>query len=597
MRLLKVLKTKKTHFLMCLFIVLLVSCKDNQADRKVIDSSEGLEEFYINNLDVSISYLDSILESSNKNTSRAYYLKSREQFKRVEPILAFADPENYKALNQPNITKIEEEDATDIKILEPFGFQVIEETIYEDDVEEEVLFKVVNKTKSRLTLIRNNIKLKFKDYHILWLIRDEIIRIALTGITGFDSPVLENSLDEAVIAYSTIEHIFNLYESHFDRNTLLDAWHEEISKTGDLLINSDFESFDRYEFIKNHTHKQLALILETKEDWNVEFPYKLAFNNDITSLFSKRTFNLTYFASEKLDSLPENKVNIGEKLFFDKALSKSNNMSCGTCHQPKLYFTDGMRISKGVTRNSPTLLYASLQKGFFYDNRAGSLEGQIVSVVKNENEFHSDLKHLEEAVGNNLQYSELFRKAYADSLNQDNIRNAIANYIRSLNPFNSKFDNNINRLENTLTTSEKSGFNLFMGKAKCATCHFPPTFNGTVPVLYKESEMELIGTPETNDTINPIIDDDLGRYYIFNTEERKHFFKTPTVRNSNKTAPYMHNGVFNTLEEVIAFYNQGGGIGLGMELENQTLPPDNLNLSANETEDLRAFLKTLDDSI
>lgn len=247
-------------------------------------------------------------------------------------------------------------------------------------------------------------------------------------------------------------------------------------------------------------------------------------------------------------------------------------------------------------RNSPTLTYASLQQDFFYDRRSGSLEGQIVSVVENETEFHSDLAHLQEAVEKNSDYKAQFKKVYRDSVTDFNIRNAIANYIRSLNKFNSKFDDNINGLKNTLSQNEINGFNLFMGKAKCATCHFAPLFNGTVPPNYTETEIELLGVPMANDTVNAVVDSDLGVYNIFNTEERKFFFKTPTIRNIEKTGPYMHNGVYETLEEVADFYNRGGGAGIGIDLEYQTLPPDALNLSKKEQADLIAFMKTLTDS-
>ena len=591
----KVLNFKKTHYLIvCLFAIIVSSCNKKKTFHKDVKPITQLQLFYQENLDNCISYLDSLTQSENKLDN---YIRSRNYFKRIEPILAFADSENYKALNQPNILKIEEEDATNIKIMNPFGFQVIEELIHEDDLSNDDLFAVVTKTKNRLELIKKNPYLnKVQNYHILWLIRDEIIRIGLTGITGFDSPVLERSLEEAIINYRTIQDILEMYKSNFTSEDLYKTWKNEITATIENL-NKDFNDFDRYNFIKNYTHKQLELILKTKNNWIVEFPYELAFNNEITSLFSKKTFNISYFSSEQFDSLPKRKIELGKKLFYDTSLSKNNSISCASCHLAENYFTDGKPIATGVTRNSPTLLYAALQQGFFYDNRAGSLEGQIVAVVNNENEFHSDLHHLETVVSKDTAYVNAFSGMYKDSVSQNNIRNAIASYIRSLTPFDSKFDRNINSLEQTLSASEKNGFNLFMGKAKCATCHFPPLFNGTVPVAYKESEMELIGVPETNDTINATIDDDLGRYHNFNTEERKHFFKTTTVRNVEKTAPYMHNGVYNTLEEVLDFYNRGGGIGLGLELEFQTLPPDKLNLSKKEIVDIINFMKSLTDPL
>jgi cytochrome c peroxidase len=591
----QVLNLKKAHYLVvCLFTIIVNSCQKKEVSSSETKSIILLHSFYQENLEKCISYLDSLTFVENK---RDYYIKSRNYFKKIEPILAFADSENYKALNQPNILKIEEEDATDIKFMNPFGFQVIEELIHEDNLSNDDLLAVVTKTKNRLELIKKNPHLnKVQNYHILWFIRDEIIRVALTGITGFDSPVLERSLEEAIINYKTIQAILEMYKSNFTSEELYKNWKNEITRTVESL-NKGFNDFDRYSFIKNHIHKQLKLILKTRTNWNIEFPYELAFNNEMTSLFSEKTFNKSYFSSEQFDSIPKKKMELGKNLFYDTSLSENNSISCATCHLKENYFTDGKPIATGVTRNSPTLLYAALQQGFFYDNRAGSLEGQIVAVVNNENEFHSNLDHLEAVVSKDASYVKAFYELYKDSVSQNNIRNAIASYIRSLTPFNSKFDRNINDLEQTLSPSEKNGFNLFMGKAKCATCHFPPIFNGTVPVAYKESEIELIGVPETNDTINASIDDDLGRYHNFKTEERKHFFKTTTVRNVKKTAPYMHNGVFNTLEEVLEFYNRGGGVGLGLELEFQTLPPDKLNLSKKEISDIINFMNSLTDPL
>ena len=124
-----------------------------------------------------------------------------------------------------------------------------------------------------------------------------------------------------------------------------------------------------------------------------------------------------------------------------------------------------------------------------------------------------------------------------------------------------------------------------MGKAKCATCHFVPLFNGSIPPSYLETESEIIGVPIRPDTANATLDTDMGKFHTFNRELHKNAFKTPTVRNASLTAPYMHNGAYKTLEEVIDFYNRGGGTGIGIELFNQTLPPDPLHLSKKEKED------------
>ncbi|QDH78659.1 methylamine utilization protein [Echinicola soli] len=572
------------------------SCKKQAESKNDSSPIDQLAEQYYGHLRKSYLYLDSITGERSQRKVESYFLQSRKHFKMAEPILAFMDSENYKFLNQPNISKIEEEDFTDIKIKSPKGFQVLEETIFVEDPDWKSIGKTAQLTAGRLKLLHRNTSFDFvQPYHVLWMVRDGFVRVALTGITGFDSPVLENSLTEARYVYAGLQETLVLFKDQFQNEAVYEKAFQELEKSIHAL-EGDFGTFDRYGFIKEHTQPMLGIWNEVVADWGVTFPFEEAIRNDATSLFSDQTFNISYFSSESFEDLDEEKVALGKRLFNEKAFSLHGDMSCATCHLPEKQFTDGRKTAMGNPRNSPTLVYAALQKGFFYDNRSGSLEGQIVDVTTNENEFHTDLDHLQTIAANNPSYAKAFRALYeSEEVLEGDIRNAIASYIRSLVPFYSKFDRNMNGLEETLTADEREGFNLFMGKAKCATCHFPPIFNGTVPVTFKESEMELIGVPGANDTINATIDDDLGRYEVYHTEERKHFFKTPTVRNAAHTAPFMHNGVYNTLEEVIDFYDRGGGAGIGIALENQTLPTDKLELTASEKNALVAFIEALSD--
>ncbi|WP_243743907.1 cytochrome-c peroxidase [Tenacibaculum caenipelagi] len=583
---------------MCLFLVSIVGCKQEKTASYIkVDNNQAyvakIQEYYSQHLDSCIRLLEEINTLEAVSEKLRKYKSARREFKLIEPILAFTDKENYKSVNAPNLLKVEEEDATDIKIRNPFGFQVIEELLHEDQVDLVAVKETVCKTANRLKLIANNNKLYLKKYHVLWLLRDQIARIALVGITGFDSPVLEQSLIEAKTNYETLLFIVNVYKNEFSSLKRYTALVNELKETQKVLQEGEFTSFNRFYFIKNHAHKQLELLANTVEDWKVEFPLTMAFNNNITSLFSKETFNINFFNDyhQAENAKVKEKIALGKKLFNDTSLSKDGVMSCATCHIKDKAFTDGLVAFPKQIRNTPTLAYAAYQQSFFHDGRAGSLEGQIVGVVENKNEFHTDLENLTTSIENDSAYVASFTSLYG-KVNDFNIRNAIADYIRSLGDFSSKFDKNINKKENTLTTSEINGFNLFMGKAKCATCHFPPVFNGTVPPNFSETEVESIGVPNLEETG---LDSDLGVYNVFKTEERKHFFKTATVRNISKTAPYMHNGVYKTLQQVVDFYNKGGGQGLGYHVSNQTLPADKLNLSENEIQDLIAFMETLTD--
>ena len=172
---------------------------------------------------------------------------------------------------------------------------------------------------------------------------------------------------------------------------------------------------------------------------------------------------------------------------------------------------------------------------------------------------------------------------------------ALAAYIRTLNPFKSSFDHYMQGDKTALTAAQQRGFNLFMGKAQCGTCHFAPLFNGLLPPNYNTTEYEVLGTPADDNLENPHADSDQGRYAFMPFATFKGAFKTPTVRNAAMTAPYMHNGKFSSLEKVLDFYDKGGGVGLGLNVPDQTLSSSPLHLSAQEKKDIIAFIESLTD--
>ncbi|SEB43009.1 cytochrome c peroxidase [Tenacibaculum sp. MAR_2009_124] len=583
----------KTYIFVCLSL-LAIGCGQKDKKYDVVDTFEKeISIVYEKQLEASASYLDSLNATMEIEKKRDFYAKARKNFKLLEPVLAHTDKNNYKSLNAPNILIVKGEESLDLKVMNPIGFQVIEETLYEDTLDTLALKNLVNVTSARLKLIKNNLHLQLKEYHIIWLLREQITRIATTGITGFDSPVLNQSLLESSYTYETLKEIVKLNRSKFSSKDM----YAKVIKSFEMAqfaLKTDFNAFDRFDFIQNHTDPQLKLLLEVQEDWKVQFPFELGLSNNMHTLFSESTLNKGYFSDKQNDTVKIiEKEALGKALFNDVSLSKNYNMSCASCHIKDLAFTDGKRVfDKNQTRNTPTLTYSAYQKGFFMDSRAGSLEGQVVGVVKNHNEFNTSMDSVIARVFQNNDYKKSLETLYGNKRVSYNIRHAIASYIKSLNAFSSKFDKNIRGEENTLTQNEKKGFNLFMGKALCATCHFAPVFNGTVPPNYLDTEMEAIGTPNLAQNG---LSEDLGRYDVFKTEARKHFFKTPTIRNIGKTSPYMHNGVFKTLEEVVDFYSKGGGVGLGFDLPNQTLPFDNLELTDQEIKELVSFMETLTD--
>jgi cytochrome c peroxidase len=222
-----------------------------------------------------------------------------------------------------------------------------------------------------------------------------------------------------------------------------------------------------------------------------------------------------------------------------------------------------------------------------------------MQVLNNKKEMHGSAQASAEKIIKQKEYENMYAKAYPNaSLSgaADNICNAIACFERTLIALNAKFDRHMNGVK-TLSADEINGFNLFMGKAKCGTCHFAPLFNGSKPPRYYFTESEVIGTPQNNVKQNAVIDTDEGRFAVTGLPMHKFAFKTPTLRNVALTAPYMHNGVFATLEQVVDFYNNGGGKGLKIDPPNQTLPFNRLNLSKKEKKDLVLFMRALTDTL
>jgi cytochrome c peroxidase len=180
-----------------------------------------------------------------------------------------------------------------------------------------------------------------------------------------------------------------------------------------------------------------------------------------------------------------------------------------------------------------------------------------------------------------------------NNISMEDIISAITIYYADLSYQNSVFDNSI-IANQKISDDAIEGFNLFMSKAQCGTCHFPPTFSG-VKAPFNNSEFEVIGVPA--DTQFSKLSDDEGRYNFLKSDDAKSSFRTPTLRNIKFTKPYMHNGVLNTLDEVINFYNVGGAAGKKIKIDNQTLSSDSLHLTKNEIEKLKLFLESLTEKL
>ncbi len=559
--------------------------------------------------------------SADLSSLKTAHLNTRLAVKKAEFFLEYYDREGMKTyINGAPLPTIEKH-VPEIRILEPGGLQVLDELVFGEspEAENEVILQHLHDLQvafSRIKAYQQLIPIQHR--HIFEAGRQEIIRIFTLGLTGFDTPGSVNAIPEAKAALSALRWAFQQYRPAIEKKDqmLADQLFKRFSE-GILYLteNDNFEQFDRLTFFKNYLNPLDVNILNAQHLLSVEFAEEtssapVAVNDQAMNLFSEDFLNAGFYANLDREALNEKRVALGKLLFFDPILSANNERSCASCHQPERGFTDGLTKSMAIngqghiSRNAPTLLNAVYSERYFYDLREESLERQIKHVVLDSLEFATDFFEIVEKLSQSQAYRDLFAEAYPDQtqyqLSKWSVSNALACYVVSLRSFNSPFDQYVTGKREELSEDVRRGFNLFMGKAACGTCHFAPVFNGSVPPIYEESESEVLGVPATTDTINPQIDSDLGRIISYRPEDQAYFyaysFKTPTVRNVALTAPYMHNGVYQTLEEVVDFYNKGGGLGMGLNLPHQTLPDTPLGLNTTEISDLVAFMNSLTDT-
>ncbi|OLY94750.1 hypothetical protein BUE76_08985 [Cnuella takakiae] len=553
----------------------------------------GLEQ---DSLQQDLSMLDSFVQQGAALPQlQQQFSAARNSYKHVEGVVEYYFQGLTRRINGPALPDIHTEDN---QVWPPHGFQLVEQYLYGGfaDTLRPLLSNEIKLLQTDLNFVLSNLEATaILPRHVHEMVQHQLIRIATLGITGFDAPLSKLSLTESDAALVGLQRMLQAVGQP-DRSGNAFA-----AARNYLQQHQDFDAFDRMVFLQQFM-APLSLQLAPAQKDPADSLFTKPFDGSLAALLQGKGFDpdfYTNYASAKSNTA---KVALGKQLFYDNRLSKSSTLSCASCHQPEKYFTDGLpKAANGVhggslQRNTPSLFYASLQRDQFYDHRSNTLEDQVNQVMDNSDEFGMQASFAARKLSQDSGYRQLFKAAFGvDSIGGYQVRNAVAAYIRSLNPFRSRFDDYMRGNKAAMNTQELEGFNLFAGKAKCATCHFIPLFNGTVPPWFGKSESEIIGVPAKAVWEKATIDGDVGRYQWNQLEELRFAFKTPTVRNSEKTAPYMHNGVYQNLEDVVRFYQKGGGVGLGMNLPYQSLPFDSLQLNAREQQAVVAFLKTLTD--
>jgi cytochrome c peroxidase len=256
------------------------------------------------------------------------------------------------------------------------------------------------------------------------------------------------------------------------------------------------------------------------------------------------------------------KVELGKQLYFDGRLSKNNQVPCAACHLPATGFADARQVSIGVggaigDRQAPTIFNTAYNHLQFWDGRAGSLEEQVLGPIQEEDEMAETIENVVKKIGRSKGYQHQFREVFGTGVNMQGIAEAIAAYERTVVSTNSDFDKYVLGDAKAMDEAAIRGMALFKGKARCILCHNGPNFT--------DNQFHNLGVPQVGPR-----KEDWGRYDVTQMERDKGAFKTPTLRSITETPPYMHDGVFKTLEEVMEFLDQGGGTQSELESIDET---------------------------
>lgn len=280
--------------------------------------------------------------------------------------------------------------------------------------------------------------------------------------------------------------------------------------------------------------------------------------------------------------IPKSTEELGELLFFDPILSRDSSISCSSCHKPEFSFADNVALSPGVNgrlgnRNTPSAMNMAGRSFFFLDGRAKTLEEQALGPIANPVEMDLPIEKAIERLQANSFYNKAFKKIFKEGITPKTLGKAIADFERTLEGGATPFDRWAKGEKDAISESAKRGHKIFIEKAKCFDCHFGPDFT--------RDDFRNIGLYNGKEYNDP------GRFNVTRDSADLGKFKVPGLRNIAFTAPYMHDGSFKTLREVIDYYDNPSKFVKGSINTDTLITP--LNLTEQEKQDLEAFLLTL----
>lgn len=550
---------------------------------------------------------------------RAEIRTARRRMKAVEIWTRYLDPIAYKSLNGP--LPVEWETEVFEKFEKPYkrvagGLTLAALELDEDEPRKDSLLVYLERSDSALShfYLRDTITRELGTYHHFMLCnRLFLLNLAAVYTTGFENPDTSEIIPELRTMLRDTREIYQLYNASFP-STALKGEYLKLYDSAIVFAESQpdaYTAFNHFAFIRDFVNPLYRMNAAMVREYRVVSHNLIdyALNKNADDIFSKELYRgqnakgiyLRVRDSADLAAITE----LGRLLFYDPILSGNNERSCASCHKPTEAFADtlmaaSLRYDRGgmLARNTPSLINSEFNHLLMIDGKHYSLQHQVAGVIGSAPEMGGVEAEILKKVASCKTYRSGFEALMkytpqSPELSMEHIASAITYYYCGFSKNRTPFDDAILRTGN-LDADAVAGFNLFMGRAQCATCHFVPQFNGVKPP-YAGSEFEVLGVPA--DTNFTALSMDSGRACVNPAPEMMHAFRTGTVRNAMRTAPYMHNGVFRTIDEVLEFYNRGGGAGRGLDVPNQTLSADPLGLSEHEKSQLKAFIRSLNEPL
>lgn len=611
---------KKSALILIAATLFLLSFKKYNSSNDYVDlysNRIGSFEKKLEELQTLIKFSELKSESEIKKI-REEINSCRIELKCIDIWLRYLEPISYKRINGP--LPVEWETEVFEKFEKPYkreGAGLTLASLYLDEEKKykDSLSKLINFSLIAIQVYKqDSITKQLKTFDHFYLCnRLFLLNLATIYTTGFECPETGNVINELESMLLSVNKLYLSYNTSFPNKALPNSYLNAYKTCINFVKaqSKDFEVFDHFSFIKDHVNPLFSmnqqLINEYQVKSNSYVDYSLT--KEATSIFSKQLFigqnTKGIFQNIKDDKVLGEIEKIGKLLFYDPILSGNNLRSCASCHAPSHFFTDTLKSAslqfdkKGVLqRNTPSLLNSTFNHLIMHDGLHFNLQDQAKAVITSSIEMGSNEKEVVEKVMSCEEYKSMFEAVLKytpkeKTVTIDHIASALTLYYGKFSLFESPFDKAMNNKKET-SISVKKGYNLFMSKAQCATCHFAPQFNGVKPP-YVGSEFEVLGVPK--DTNYKALSEDKGRFFINPAKETANAFRTGTVRNAEKTKPYMHNGVLKTMDQLIDFYDGGGGAGRGLNVPNQTLSSDSLHLTNEEKINLISFISSLNEEI